>query len=113
MNNKILLILLMGIVTFCCRYSFIAIPNNKKQLDKKWSTMLSYMPPAFLTTMIVPSIVFTDSTYTIHILNNPYFYATVITLLLTKFTKNFTVITLAGTIVFFIIKFIFGCLGIQ
>lgn len=98
---------MMGLITFICRFFFIGV-HSKKDVSDKWSRRLSFVPPAFLTTMIVPSIVYTDSTTVIHIFDNPYFYATALTLFMTKFTKNFTVITVGGTVIFFVVRIIFS-----
>ncbi len=109
MSKNILLIFFMGVITFFCRYCFIGL-QSKREISEGWSKRLSYLPPAFLATMIVPSIVFTESTTSIDIIGNPYFYATVLTLIVTKFTKNFTLITVVGTLIFFAVKFAFSFL---
>ncbi|WP_341665594.1 AzlD domain-containing protein [Vibrio sp.] len=102
-------IFLMALITFACRYLFFmkSIPIS---LGSKTKQLLRYTAPSVLTAMWVP-IVFLghgSSLDTIH--SSPFFYAGVITVLLSLKCKNTLMVVAGGMVIFSILNWLFASL---
>ena len=85
--NEIYLIAGMMAVTFFTRYALVPL-SGKMAFSKRLERVLSYVPPAVLSAIIVPSVVIPDGANMNLTLNNAYLVGAVITCLAGWLTKN-------------------------
>ncbi|WP_018693001.1 AzlD domain-containing protein [Algicola sagamiensis] len=108
MNNVWIMIVVMALITFFCRYSFF-MKVIDIQLSKKVQTALKYTAPAVLTTMWVPIVFQVKHSETlIDVIHNPFFYAGILTIILSLKLKN-TLLVIALSMTSFVgLKWLMG-----
>tara|TARA_R110002167_G_scaffold364551_1_gene586562 strand:- start:2077 stop:2394 length:318 start_codon:yes stop_codon:yes gene_type:complete len=101
--DTFLLIFIMAIITFSCRYLFFANTLNLR-IGPKFKKALTYTAPSVLTAMWVPIVFSSELGETDTIFNSPYFYAGMFAILLSLKVKNTLIVVIGSIGLFFILK---------
>ncbi|RSD30869.1 AzlD domain-containing protein [Vibrio pectenicida] len=98
-------IFLMALITFACRYLFFmrSIPIS---LSSKTKQLLRYTAPSVLTAMWVPIVFLEHGTSFYNLYTSPFFYAGVITVLLSLKCNNTLMIVAGGMLAFSIFNWL-------
>ena len=92
--RMIFIILGASIVTYCTRFPLMVI-SGKREIPPKLTKFMSFIAPAILTSLIVPTIFTSQGNIDISF-NNKYLIASVITALVAYFSKNMLVAMITG-----------------
>ncbi|MEM7209965.1 MAG: AzlD domain-containing protein [Pseudomonadota bacterium] len=101
-DSEFLLIVGMMLVTFGVRYPVLAW-LSKRELPKNVVIALEFVPVAVLSAIVVPMATIRDSEWAIS-LDNPFFVATVFSILVALKTRNLLLTIVLGMAVFFIYR---------
>ncbi len=104
--NEVILVVGMALVTFAIRYPVLAL-LGKIQLPEPVFRALKYVPPAVLTAIIMPSILFHDSNQINVSYTNPYLVAGIGAAIISWRTKNLLLTILAGLLMLAVWRMIF------
>jgi branched-subunit amino acid transport protein len=96
--NELMLVLGMAAVTFGIRYSLIAI-SGRVTLSPDWTQALRYVPPAVLTAITIPAVLFPEGHLWVRY-DNARLVGAITTILMALWQKNLLVTILAGMLVF-------------
>lgn len=106
MSIKMILIILgAGLATYCTRFPLMIL-SSKGELPPRLTKFMSFIAPAVLTSLIVPTIFMKQGNIDISI-NNNYIIASVITALSAYFSKNMLVTVLIGICTVGILMYLF------
>jgi len=98
--NILLIILGMAIITFSIRYGLLAF-SGRFQLSDRLEQALRYVPPAVLTTIVVPGILMPEGNELQINFNNAYLVGGVIAFAVGLYKKNLLLTITVGFIAFF------------
>ena len=99
-----LLIIGTALITFLTRYSFVMLFRNKV-FSKRVVNWLKYIPIAILTTLIVPTVLVPKGKLDMT-LNNDYFIAVIVSVLIAYKTKNVIITIICGMSVVLAFRFL-------
>ena len=97
--------LLGGLITFLIRFSLIYLFGRFK-IPEKMRQALRYVPPAVLSAIIFPELVFQDGALNLS-LDNTRLLAGLFAILVAWFSKNTLVTIITGMIALFVLQFLF------
>ncbi len=103
--NVWLILLLGGLLTFGMRYSFIYL-LGRFEMPETMRRALRFVPPAVLTAIVVPELVFRSGQINVSLGNFRLLAGVVATLVAWK-TKNTILTILAGMAALLILEFVF------
>ena len=103
--NIELTILIMAIITFSCRYLFF-MKTLPIQLGEKRKRLLKFTAPSVLTAMWVPIVFFGHRNIEVEVIQSPYLYAGLITIILSLKLKNTLGVVTLGMALFIAIRLI-------
>ncbi len=101
--NEILLIGGMAFVTFAIRYSMIFL-SKRITMPEYVETGLKFVPPAVLTAIIVPSILYTEGNSINMSLANPYLVGVIGAALVSWLSRNLLATVVAGMVLFALVR---------
>ncbi|MAD88812.1 MAG: hypothetical protein CMK64_03850 [Pseudoalteromonas sp.] len=104
MNNDVLIVL-MTVITFSCRYLFF-MKSLPISLSPKIQQLLQYTAPSVLTAMWVPIVFLGHKTEGAAFLQSPFLYAGLITVLASLKIKNTLAVVLLGMSSFLVLNWI-------
>ncbi|MBK8025506.1 MAG: AzlD domain-containing protein [Chloroflexi bacterium] len=105
--NEWLLIFGMMVVTFGVRYGTMALVGRLPMPERVFKA-LRYVPPAVLSAIIVPAMLFPDGETLSISLQNSYLVAGVVSALLAWRTRNLLLTIVLGMAFFLIYRAVFG-----
>jgi branched-subunit amino acid transport protein len=100
------LIIGIAILTFFTRFAFVVI-LRKTKISEKWNRLISYIPIAVFTTIIVPSLLAPNEKLELSV-QNEYLIAGIVTLLIAYKTKNLAATVIIGISIICILRIFFG-----
>jgi branched-subunit amino acid transport protein len=104
MNTAVLLAGML-VITFSIRYFFLA--GDGEQSFPPWAErMLSFVPPAVLTAIVVPAILMPDGNVMRFHWDNPHLVGGAVALLVSALTKNLLITLLAAFAAFALWRFV-------
>lgn len=107
MNDEVLLILGMMLVTFGVRYPILALVGKVRLPDWVMRAM-RYVPPAVLSAIIVPALVLNADNELALRPDNAYLVAGILTFVVAWRSKNILITIVAGMTALWILKAILG-----
>ena len=102
--NDWALIIYCGLITFCTRFSMIAL-LKKEMFNNRIRDVLSYVPSAIFPAIIFPAI-FLDESGSLQFENNPKILASIIAIIIGTLSKNIIATIVAGLAVYWFLIFI-------
>jgi branched-subunit amino acid transport protein len=108
--NEVLFIAGMALVTFAVRYPVLALVG-KISLPDSLLRALRYVPPAVLTAIIVPAMVFTPDGSLDLRLTNTYLVAGIISAIIAWRSKNLLLTIILGMCTMWLLQWLMGALG--
>ena len=103
--NLWLVMLLGGLITFGMRFSLIYL-FGKIEIPETMRRALHYVPPAVLSALIAPELVFYEGTLNLS-LDNPRLLAGLLAIAVAWFTRNTLLTILVGMLALFLLQFVF------
>jgi branched-subunit amino acid transport protein len=104
--NIWLLMLIGGLITFGIRFSLIFL-FGKFQIPETMRRSLHYVPPAVLSAIVFPELVYRSNQIDIS-LGNTRLIAGIIAILVAWYSKNTLITILAGMIALFLLQLVIG-----
>lgn len=102
-----LVMLLGGLITFGIRFSLIyLLAEGRIKLPETMRRALHYVPPAVLSALIAPELVFHEGTLNLA-LDNPRLLAGLLAIVVAWFTRNTLLTILVGMLVLFLLQSVF------
>jgi branched-subunit amino acid transport protein len=105
--NLWLVMLLGGLITFGMRFSLIyLLGEGKIEIPETIRRALHYVPPAVLSALIAPELVFHEGTLNLS-LDNPRLLAGLLAIAVAWFSRNTLLTILVGMLALFLLQFVF------
>jgi branched-subunit amino acid transport protein len=98
--NEFILISGMALVTFLIRYPIIAM-SGRIQLSPRFLQLLSYVPPAVLTAIVVPAVLIPTGDQILFSYTNARLIGAIAAILVAVWRKNLLLTIVVGMAVFF------------
>lgn len=108
--NEFFLIFGMALVTFLIRYPIIAMSGRIK-LSPQFLQLLSYVPPAVLTAIVVPAVLIPNGDQILFNYTNARLVGAIAAILVAVWRKNLLLTIVVGMIAFFTWQWLLTFMG--